>query len=187
MPSDYFNRQNKGAAHGSSTRRTRSRCSRESCSRSRTSCTIRCSPTAAPTTPGRYSSSRRPPWWRTCECSPRTCARSSPSGATRSRRRSTPTRPPTPRGPVTSRQRRTRNSPPHARTRRPRKRGLWLRINDRCQYRMSLSVGRFLLAGAAHTFSARPPHAVPVATSSTTLASKREFSVSPRTVGVISV
>ena len=70
----------------------------------------------------RGSSSRRPPWWQTCGCSPRTCARSSPSGATRSRRRSTPTRPPTPRGSVTSRQTTTRSSSPRAWARRPRTR-----------------------------------------------------------------
>ena len=49
-------------------------------------------------------------------------AHESPSGATRSRRRSTPTRPPTPRGSVTSRQTTTRSSSPRAWARRPRTR-----------------------------------------------------------------
>ena len=44
-----------------------------------------------------------------------------------------------------------------------------------------------MLAGAAHIFSARPPHAAPLAASSTALASQREFSASPPTVGVVSV
>ena len=53
---------------------------------------------------------------------------------------------------------------------------------------MSPSVGQFLLAGAAHIFfSARPPHVAPLAASSTALASQREFSASPPTVGVVSV
>lgn len=93
-------------------------------SRSRTSCRTRCSPTAAPTIPGPCSSSRRPPWWRTRGCSPRTCARSSPNGVTRSRRRSTPTRPPTPRGSVTSRPMRTRSLSPRAWARRRRRQAL---------------------------------------------------------------
>ena len=49
---------------------------------------------------------------------------SSPSGATPSPRRSTPTRPPTPRGSATSRPRRTRSSSPRAWARRPRRRAL---------------------------------------------------------------
>ena len=72
----------------------------------------------------RGSSSRRPPWWPTCGCSPRTCARSSPSSATRSRRRSTPTRPPTPRGSATSRPTKTRSSSPRAWARRRRRQAL---------------------------------------------------------------
>jgi len=52
---------------------------------------------------------------------------------------------------------------------------------------MSLSVGRFLLAGAAQIFSAWPPHVAPLAAFSTALASQREFSASPPTVGVVSV
>jgi len=52
---------------------------------------------------------------------------------------------------------------------------------------MSPSAGSFLLAGAAHIFSARPPHVAPLAASSTPLASQREFSASPPTVGVVSV
>ena len=52
---------------------------------------------------------------------------------------------------------------------------------------MSPSAGQFLLAEAAHIFSAWPPHVAPLAASSTALASQREFSVSPPTVGVVSV
>ena len=52
---------------------------------------------------------------------------------------------------------------------------------------MSLSVGQFLLTGAAHIVGARPPHIAPLAASSTALASQREFSASPPTIGVVSV
>ena len=52
---------------------------------------------------------------------------------------------------------------------------------------MSPSAGSFLLAGAAHIVGTRPPHVAPLAASSTALASQREFSASPPTIGVVSV
>ena len=47
--------------------------------------------------------------------------------------------------------------------------------------------GELLAGGVAHIVGARPPHVAPLAASSTALASQREFSASPPTVGVVSV